>query len=354
MSDACQRGPTQWPITIALGAALSVCFLSAYVLANGQTSVAAELLTMGAKVDDWVNDGERWRLVLSSWLHADTHHLLVNVLWLIVLGRILRDRIGEDGVFATWALGAFGGQCLSYIANTGASVGASGGVAALFAQTLSLYYGLWGHLTWRVRLGLILGTIAATTMLFVAPNATHQVDHSAHLGGVLIGLFMSWIGRSSTSMWLAISLTLLGALGASLGSAETQEGEAVWISETSEFRLPKLGMPGVYQHGRCEGAWSDAPGEQASLSCVSQDWRMMAVTGSVTQLIQEDPVLASYMPSPGRCIQFQYEGETLLMAHSPGGQALVFATITPLWGRYTSLRKAVINDQCRGRRARLR
>ena len=81
---------------------------------------------------------------------------------------------------------------------------------------------------------------------------------------------------------------------------------------------------------------------------------MMAVTGAVSQLMQEDPVLASYMPIPGRCIQFQYEGETLLMAHSPSGQALVFATITPLWERYTSLRRAVINDQCHDRRARPR
>ena len=81
---------------------------------------------------------------------------------------------------------------------------------------------------------------------------------------------------------------------------------------------------------------------------------MMAVTGSVSRLREEEPVLASYMPTPGRCIQLQYEGETLLIAHSPRGQVLVFATITPLWERYTSLREAVVNGQCRGRRARPR
>ena len=76
---------------------------------------------------------------------------------------------------------------------------------------------------------------------------------------------------------------------------------------------------------------------------------MLTLIGPVELLVAVDPVLARHMPKPGRCIQLQHDGETLLLARSTAGQALAFATLSPVWERYDALRTAIVNGQCRDR-----
>ena len=164
------------------------------------------LLAMGAKVDAWVAAGHIERLVVSTWLHANPAHLLVNTLWLCVLGLVFR-RLGLSAslYFCVWFFAGVGGQAFSFLVQMGPSIGSSGGIYGALGLVSVVLFARTPRRDVRV---LVVGTAIA---ILVVPYAMRVgSDHASHVGGMLTGWVLSLtIDRSKLHRWLSVLAAVL-------------------------------------------------------------------------------------------------------------------------------------------------
>lgn len=137
----------------------------------------------------------------SLFLHATVLHLISNLLFLWLFGRILEERIGGIGVVALFVAGGIAAS-LAYVAVNPESMvpvlGASGAIAALMGavlileprrKILSLVYAAGVQViylpTWAVL------AFFFVSQFFTAPGA--QVAWQAHVGGMVFGMIVASI-----------------------------------------------------------------------------------------------------------------------------------------------------------------
>ncbi|MFD0823098.1 rhomboid family intramembrane serine protease, partial [Micromonospora zhanjiangensis] len=88
-----------------------------------------------------IANGEWYRLITSTFLHLQPTegifgitHILFNMYWLWLLGRILEERLGVLRFLAVYLLSALGGSVLFFLVDPhGSAVGASGAIYGLAA-----------------------------------------------------------------------------------------------------------------------------------------------------------------------------------------------------------------------------
>lgn len=136
-----------------------------------------------------VSSGEYYRLVTSTFLHAGISHFLVNIFALYILGKFV------EGIYTPWHL------LITYLA--------SGTIASLFSlvfitEGISLgasgaVYGLLGliimHLllTRKIKVKLIIQIIVVFAVVSALSMFTANINHYAHIGGLIIGLLLGVI-----------------------------------------------------------------------------------------------------------------------------------------------------------------
>lgn len=100
---------------------------------------AQTLIRMGAKDTNLiVNEGEPWRLLTSTVLHAGLVHYFINMLALWFVGKAIETSHGTVAAAILFILPAVGGCILSAIfLPTYITVGASGGIFGLIGACLS-------------------------------------------------------------------------------------------------------------------------------------------------------------------------------------------------------------------------
>ncbi|MFU8876205.1 rhomboid family intramembrane serine protease [Micromonospora sp. SL4-19] len=131
--------------------------------------------------------GEWYRLITSAFLHLlptegrfGILHILFNLYWLWLLGRIIEERLGHLRYVAVYLLAAFGGSVLAFlIAPQQAVVGASGAAYGLVGCYLVLTRRLHHHPIDRNRL-----LISFVLWLVLTAGWT---SWEGHLGGLLTG-----------------------------------------------------------------------------------------------------------------------------------------------------------------------
>ncbi|MFI6264957.1 rhomboid family intramembrane serine protease [Micromonospora sp. NPDC051006] len=131
--------------------------------------------------------GEWYRLITSAFLHTEPTqgffgitHILFNLYWIWVLGRILEERLGVLRFLAVYLLSALGGSVLFFLVDPhSAAIGASGAVYGLAA----CYYVVSRRLRYepldRNRMLILL-----TVWLVISAGFTAW---QGHLGGLLVG-----------------------------------------------------------------------------------------------------------------------------------------------------------------------
>ncbi|MEL7473274.1 MAG: rhomboid family intramembrane serine protease, partial [Planctomycetota bacterium] len=82
---------------------------------------------------------EFWTLVTYGFLHADTLHLVFNMLFLYVMGPNVEDRFGRVGFLAFYLGGVIVSGLVHLTFSFYAVIGASGGVAAVTGAYLVLF-----------------------------------------------------------------------------------------------------------------------------------------------------------------------------------------------------------------------
>lgn len=131
-----------------------------------------------------VQQGEYWRLISATFLHAGVIHLLFNTMVLADLGRICEPLVSSWKFVVIYGASALGGS-LASILNAPhplrSSVGASGALCGLIGMLL-VYSIRERHPEIRDSLVRWIIWLAVISFLFRG-----IIDHAAHIGGFLVG-----------------------------------------------------------------------------------------------------------------------------------------------------------------------
>jgi membrane associated rhomboid family serine protease len=177
-------------VTPAIVGAITVIFVLR-LFAAGSLDDPEALLRWGASVGPRTSNGEWWRLVTMTFVHAGLLHLLVNVMGLTQLGMILERLIGPLAVAGGFiTAGAFAGLFSLAGHPLAVTAGASGAIFGVYGLAVpSLVQCLRPSSPIRIPL-LVLKTLAAAAAVFILYN--HHVitggEWSAELAGFIVGL----------------------------------------------------------------------------------------------------------------------------------------------------------------------
>jgi len=159
---------------------------------------------LGAKKFTDIKKGEVWRLITPIFLHSNLLHLLFNMLWLYLLGKMIEENIRAFRYLVFIAFVAILTNTLQYLMTGPFFMGISGVVAAMSgyiwvrkrAAPWELYpigQGVIGFL-WIFIFGML-----ALQMIVFFLNILHiitldmRIANTAHVSGVLIGLGLAKI-----------------------------------------------------------------------------------------------------------------------------------------------------------------
>jgi membrane associated rhomboid family serine protease len=184
--------------------AVNVAVFIAQLLTRSQEPFIQQYLELSNR---GLSHGYVWQLITFQFLHANTWHLLFNMVAIYFFGRMVEDRLGQGAFLRVYLLsGIIGGllQCLLgwifpeqfLIRVMGASAGAFGLIAAATmidpdsTILVSFIFPL------RAKYFLIAAGVISLVFMFV-PNT--DTAHAAHLGGLLTGvIYMRWNTMASS------------------------------------------------------------------------------------------------------------------------------------------------------------
>ncbi len=174
--------PKKIIITYLLMALCVFLFFVSFMIGKGNLD-AYTLYKLGAVSGPAIQNGQIWRLLSGTFLHAGLIHLLVNIYSLCVIGMQLENFIGKKKFLTIYLVSAISGSLMSSLFSTSISVGASGAIFGLLGSML--YFGY--H--YRLYLGNVLRAQIVPLILmnlflgFMLPG----IDNAAHIGGLIGG-----------------------------------------------------------------------------------------------------------------------------------------------------------------------
>ena len=138
--------PRVWA-TPAIAGLLVLCFVGSVLLGVEPISpTAGQLFEVGANFGPALVEGQWWRLLTASLLHAGLAHLAFN-LWAFWTAGFLTERLfGQAGFLAIYVLSALGASLLSVtVKPLGVSIGASGAIFGVYGALPGLRAQSPGH-----------------------------------------------------------------------------------------------------------------------------------------------------------------------------------------------------------------
>ena len=134
-----------------------------------------------------VRNGEVYRLLTSTFMHASILHLVFNMYALSIIGKQVETFLGKPKFLLVYLFSGLTGSLLSCAITNSYSLGASGAIFGLMGSLL--YFGY--H--YRLYLGsVLLGQIVPVIVInLVIGYITPSIDNAAHIGGLVGGLFFS-------------------------------------------------------------------------------------------------------------------------------------------------------------------
>jgi rhomboid protease GluP len=143
-------------------------------------------------------DGEAFRFLTCTLLHADLFHLLMNSIALVMAGPVVERKLGSMWMLVIYGASSLVGSLFSVLFNRGniISIGASGAIMGLFAAgvVVAALYPPSERSMLRYRLVRVL----VPSLLPMLSAGGHAIDFGAHLGGALGGAGVGGL------IWLAI------------------------------------------------------------------------------------------------------------------------------------------------------
>jgi rhomboid protease GluP len=165
----------------------------ALIVVNVAVFVLPLVLGVSAGVQDWgvksnaaIRNGEYWRLLTATFLHADLTHLGFNMLAIYMFGRDVERIYGTLRCVVVYVLAGLGGSVASYLGSPNDALGASGAVFGL-VSALGIFFirtrRIFGEAS-RQQIGsLIFIVLINLAFGFTTP----RIDNFGHLGGLFVG-----------------------------------------------------------------------------------------------------------------------------------------------------------------------
>jgi rhomboid protease GluP len=136
--------------------------------------------------------GQPWRLLTSLFVHGGMTHLLLNMFSLWLLGLMLEQRVGAWRLLAVYLASGLAASLATLWYHTSGinSTGASGAIFGLYGLMLVLLLSkkmVLDKSDRRAMLGLVIYLVLSNLI----SGLTGNVDNIAHIGGLLMGLFVA-------------------------------------------------------------------------------------------------------------------------------------------------------------------
>ena len=165
---------SQVPLTMAIIAICVVLFVASSANPNLLNQTAMESLE--------VNAGQWYRLFTSIFFHVNFLHIGLNMVSLLIIGRLVEPVLGKWRYLALFIVSGLGGSVACYLLTYDPSVGASGAIFGLF--------GAYFVLARRARADASgIGVLIAINLFysFVVPGISWQ----DHIGGLVTGVVLA-------------------------------------------------------------------------------------------------------------------------------------------------------------------
>lgn len=151
------------------------------------------LFIYGGKINEYIMQGEVWRLITPILLHGSILHIGMNMYALYIIGRRLERFYGHKRLLVLYLLCGFSGNVLSFVLTENPSLGASTAVFGLLAaEGVFIFQNrkLFGKAnTQRSLMNLLF--ILGINLVFGFSLGT-QIDNMGHIGGLIGGIFFAW------------------------------------------------------------------------------------------------------------------------------------------------------------------
>jgi uncharacterized protein len=139
-----------------------------------------------------------WTLVTYIFLHNGPFHLFFNMLVLYFFGTALEKRVGNRQLltifFTAGILSAIGYTFLSqpiFNISPGPMIGASGAIYGVFAALTILEPDILVYV-YFIPMKLKNALVLFALLDFLMVNSSDMIAHTAHLSGILVGLYMGF------------------------------------------------------------------------------------------------------------------------------------------------------------------
>lgn len=167
--------------TFGLAAVVVIISLLAWTVAGP----IERAIAIAGLVKPAVSAGEWWRLLSSTFLHANLLHLSMNVAALVALGRLLEAYASRSMVLVTYLIAGIAGSLASWwLMPQTSSLGASGAIMGLAGFLVAFGWRRRGELPsglWQSSL-----TVIALTG-YIGALGFRSIDNAAHAGGAVAG-----------------------------------------------------------------------------------------------------------------------------------------------------------------------
>jgi len=232
--------PTPWALYLVMALNVGVWVLNVFNGISPMKPTPQELFAWGANSAAAVTiDGQYWRLLTATFLHAGVLHLALNMFGLWEAGRQICRWFGNGQFLLIYLGSALAGSALSlhFSSQQSVSVGASG---AVFGVLGALLMAVWRH---RERIPAATSKQLMTSQGIFVAYALLQgftkpgIDNAAHVGGLVAGA--------------VITLLLAQQMGqvASAGGRLLRQGLALGVTGTAVVFLV-ISTPATGVHHR--------------------------------------------------------------------------------------------------------
>ncbi len=186
------RLPASKPTATYVLIGITVVIYALQWLSQGLTSGAYDWpFLLGGKINQFILQGQLWRLITPVFLHGNVLHIAFNMYALYSLGQSLERYYGHWKFLLLYFIGGFAGNTLSFLLSKNPSMGASTAVFGLVAAEAVFIYKnreLFGQ---RARMMLMNLALIIVVNLIIGLNP--GIDNWGHLGGLFGGAVFAWI-----------------------------------------------------------------------------------------------------------------------------------------------------------------
>lgn len=186
------RAPETPPLVTYVLLGLTVLVFLGQLATQNPRLVGGDLLAaLGLKVNEFILEGELWRLFTPMFLHGSILHIGFNMYALYIFGPGLERQFGHTRFLALYFLSGFAGNVASFMFSSAPSLGSSTAIFGLLgAQGVFLYTNrkVFGGVARRALNNIIM--IAAINLII---GLNPGIDNWGHMGGLIGGTLFTWL-----------------------------------------------------------------------------------------------------------------------------------------------------------------